>query len=281
MSGGDTTTKQQSTSSTQLPSWVNEGSQDIFGFAKNWAAQNPTYKPYAGDRTADFGSSWDPAKGFINSQIGQSNPDLNAARGQIQGVLGALDPSKGVSDYMNPFISGVVDPTIRKINQSFDKRFADLGGQAAAAGAFGDTGHAKERAMLARDNAQTIGDTTAGLYSSGYDKAQAQQNAVLQQIMSGAGAMAGIGNAQFQQGMTSANAGAGMGALEQGVGQKGLDSLMADWQKGQTWGGDQATKMAQILAMLPTNKTVNTTGTTTQPDNSGMALFGSILGSII
>lgn len=281
LSGGSTTTTQNTNQSVNLPSWVNQGSQDIFGLAKNWATNNAQFQPYAGDRTADFGSSWDPAKGWITGQVGASNPDIDASRGRIQSVLDTLDPTKTAKDYMDPYLQGVLNPTLRGINESFDQRRGQLAASATSAGAFGDNSHAIEKALLNRDQGIATGEATGRVYSDAYNAGQNQQNAVLQQIMQGAGAQAGLGNQQFQQGMTTANAAAGMGATEQGVEQKGIDSEIADWLRAQGWGGEQATRMAQILAMLPTNKSTTGTSTTTQPDNSGMALMGSLLGSFI
>jgi hypothetical protein len=281
LSGGDTTTTQKTNQNVNLPTWVNQGSKDIYSFAKDWGVNNGEYTPYGGDRTAGFGSSWDPSKAFITGQIGQSNPDIDAARAQVQGVLGSLDPNKTAQDYMNPYIDGVLNPTIRGINESFDRQRTNLAASKTSAGAFGDVSHSVDKALMNRDQGIATGEATGKAYADAFGAGQAQRNAVLSQIMGGAGALSGLGNQQFQQNMTAANAGAGMGATEQGVEQKGIDSQIADWVKAQGWGGETATRMAQILAMLPTNKNITGTTTSTQPDNSGMALLGSVLGSII
>lgn len=264
-----------------LPEWVNQGSQAIFEGAGDWAKNNTQYKPYEGDRTADFGSSWDPSKAWITDQVGASNPDIDASRGNIGSVLAQLDPTKTTADYMNPYISGVLNPQLRGINESFDKQRGNLAASATSAGAFGDTSHAIEKALMSRDQGIATGEATGKAYSDAFGNAQNQQNTVLQQIMAAAQGQAGLGNQQFTQNMTTANAAAGMGATEQGVEQKGIDTEMADWLKAQGWEGEQATRMAQILAMLPTNKQVIGTEKSTTPDNSGMALLGSVLSSII
>lgn len=281
LSGGETTTTQNTNQNVNLPSWVNQGSQDVYGMAKSWAGKNPEYKPFEGDRTAGFGSTWEPAKGWIGGQVGASNPDIDASRSSIQSILAQLDPSKGAQDYMNPYVDGVLKPQLRGINESFDQRRGNLAASATSAGAFGDNSHAIEKAMLSRDQGIATGEATGKAYGDAYDRGMAQRNAVIQQIMAGAGAQASLGGQQFQQNMTGANAAAGMGATEQGVEQKGLDSIIADYAKQQGWSGEQAKSMAQILAMLPTNKNVTGTTTSTQPDNSGMALLGSVLGSVI
>ena len=280
MSGKSTST-QKTNQDVKLPAWVNQGSQDVFGFAKDWMGQNQQFTPYGGDRTADFGSSWDPSKQWMTGQVGASNPDIDAARGNINNVLGSLDPNKTAQDYMNPHLQGVLNPQLRGINEAFDKQRGNLAASATSAGAFGDNSHAIEKALLNRDQGIATGEATGRVHADAYNAGQNQVNTVLNQIMGGANAQAGLGNQQFQQGMTAANAAAGMGAAEQGVGQKGIDSLIADHLKAQGWGGEQATRMAQILAMLPTDKNISGTTTSTQPDNSGMALFGSILGSFI
>jgi hypothetical protein len=281
LSGGTTTTTKNSTQNVQLPEWVNQGSQDVFKAAGDWAKTNQQYTPYAGDRTADFGSSWDPAKGWITDQIGASNPDIDASRNSINSVLGQLDPNKSVADRMNPYLQGVLNPQLRSINEAFDKQRGNLAASATSAGAFGDNSHAMEKALLNRDQGIATGEATGRAYSDAFGNAQSQQNQVLQQIMAAAQGQAGLGNQQYQQNMGTANAAAGMGATEQGVEQKGVDSQIADFVKAQGWTGEQATRMAQILAMLPTNKTVTGTEKSTAPDNSGMALLGSVLSSII
>lgn len=285
MSGGDSTTTQKinQTASTKLPAWVNEGSKDIFSQAKSWLSGNQEYTPYAGDRTGEFGDGWAQASDWLKSMIGATDPDIAASRSALQGVMGTLDPNKTTQDYMNPHLAATLDPTLRAIQQGYDKNSASLGGSAAAAGAFGDSGHGVQQSLLARDKNNSIGDATAAGYSKAWDAASAERNSVLQRIMSGAQQMAALGGQQFSQNTTAANAAAGVGATEQGVNQKGIDSLIADNTKGQTWGMDQLSRLMAILSGAPTDKSVQTIGTntTTSPDNSGMALAGSVLGSII
>lgn len=281
MSGGNTKTTTNSQQRLELPGWVNTGAQNIFGAAQNWAQSNPTYRPYEGDRTGEFGASWSPAVGWMQGQIGQSNPDIGAARDSITGIRGSIDPNASISDYMTPFLQGVMNPVRQNIWDTFDRQRANLGASAASSGAFGGSDHAREKYFLNRGEGEAITNATNNIANQAFNNAQGARNADRSMLAQLANAQAGLGGQQFQQNMTSANAAAGAGAAEQNVNQNATNTMMADALRGQTWGMDQFSRLAAILGGLPTNRTTYGTQTQTAPDNSGMALFGSILGSII
>jgi hypothetical protein len=281
MSGGNTKQTTDSTQRIELPGWVNTGSKNIFDAAQGWANTNQTYKPYEGDRTGEFGASWSPAVGWMQGQIGQSNPDIGAARDSISAVRGSIDPNASISDYMTPFLQGVLNPVRQNIWDTFDRQRANLGASAASANAFGGSDHAREKYFLNRGEGEAVTNATNTVSNQAFMNAQGARNADRSMLAQLANSQAGLGGQQFQQNMTAANASAGAGNTEQGVNQNATNTMMADALRGQTWGMDQFSRLAAILGGLPTNRSTFGTQTQTAPDNSGAALFGSILGSII
>jgi hypothetical protein len=90
--GGSTETSgtgySQGTSSTQLPSWVDQASQQALASGQALAAQ--PYQPYTGQLVAGTPADTQQAYGQVRNLQGQVDPAYNAASGQWGGVLGNL-----------------------------------------------------------------------------------------------------------------------------------------------------------------------------------------------
>lgn len=272
MSGNSTKTT-NSSSSTTYPDWVTGTGQSL--------VQNlglPNFNPYTGPTQASFGPTWGQSADFLSGQLGQTNPDTTAASGGFQSILNNLDPSKTTSDYVNPYVDATLQPTLRSINESYDRNAGSIGAGATMAGAFGGTGQGLEDALNERNRAQSIGDATNTAYSNAFTNAQGQQSTALSQIMQAAGGLSSTGQSAFGQGTTLASLLAGLGAQSQQAGQTGINTAISTNTSNQSGGLDLSSKLAQILAMLPKNVDQSGTSTTSQPDNSGLGFLGSVLG---
>lgn len=80
-----------------------------------------------------------------------------------------------VQDYMNPYISGVLDPQLRELNRQATISQMANADRFAQAGAYGGSRQAIMDAELQRNLLQQISDTTGGAYKDAYDKALQQQ----------------------------------------------------------------------------------------------------------
>lgn len=279
--GGQSQTTTNKNTSTSYPGWTQDAGQSLFGQAANWLSANPTRPNYGGPLSAAFGSTFDPAKSDLLNMQGQTAQGTQQAGNAFGSVLSALDPSKTASDYMSPYLDQVLNPTIRNINQQADQRRAQIGGQATQAGAFGDTGHALLQSLNDKNTGQQISDATGALYNQAYNTGQNQQNSVIQQMLSGASGMAGVGAQQFGQNTGVDQLLAGLGTTEQQAGQAGVNNGLSQFNLGVNYPMQNYTTLASILRGLPLNTTGTETGTSSAPDNSGLGLFGSLLGYML
>ena len=86
-------------------------------------------------------------------------------------------------EFMNPYISGVIDPAIAKMRRQSNITDAGIGARAAAGAAYGGSRGALERSQNARALNEQVATLVPQLMSQGYDKAtaSAMTNASMQQ----------------------------------------------------------------------------------------------------
>lgn len=146
--------------------WVRPHQQDLISRATTIADRQ--YTPYTGTRVADLAPNERTA---IN--LASDATTFNDARNYLDRAGQTID---GVSDwstetmkkYMDPYVDQVVDSTLRRENEAYQGRLADLRSSQAVRGAFGS-----DRATLAESeetgrHLDTVGDLTAQGYSNAY-----------------------------------------------------------------------------------------------------------------
>lgn len=278
-------TKQTSIASNTQTSgpaqWVQNEGAGIFKKAQEVASTD--YKPYTGDRVADYGIDFTKARDLVGNMAGSSNADYGAARGNYAAVAGADDPNKTVQDYMNPFLAGVLQPTIREIMLQGQQARNKIGSQAAMSGAFGDSRQALLESEQLRGEQQNVGDTTAKLYAQGWDTANAQRNAALARILSAGQAQQGLGTAEDNRTTTAAQLLAGLADKQRGVDQAKADADYEAFNREQKFPYEQLTWLLQMLNQTPAEQTQTGTSVNTQKgtDNSGLQLAGKLLGNFL
>jgi hypothetical protein len=133
----------------------------------------------------------------------------------------------GVRDqYMDPYMAAVVQQQQKNAQEIFNEQKAQVGGQAAAAGAFGGTRQAVLDSAMRRDLANQQGGIAATGLQSAYTNAQQQY-----ERDRGAGMQAGLANQQ-------ANLNAGLANQQMGfnVGQANLNANINQGQFGASQG---------------------------------------------
>jgi hypothetical protein len=110
-----------------------------------------------------------------------------ATPGQPQGIA---------SQYMNPYLQGVLDPQLAELRRQNDITNAGTNAKMTQAGAFGGGRQAIMNAENNRNLMQEMNKTVGQGYASAYDKAQQQFNAEQAQGRSLADLMANQGNVQ-------------------------------------------------------------------------------------
>tara|TARA_Y100000310_G_C20626406_1_gene786153 strand:- start:14 stop:1183 length:1170 start_codon:yes stop_codon:yes gene_type:complete len=143
----------------------------------------------AGQQAQD---AYGTAAGMYGQGLGVSMPSLQqglgalgGAQGYTQQAAGLWDPSR-TSEYMNPYIQDVVDPTIKALREQTEAQKQAVANKAVSAGAFGGRRADLLTADIERAGQRAMGETAGQLYAGGYGQAQAAREAA-------AGGIRGLG----------------------------------------------------------------------------------------
>ena len=131
-----------------------------------------------------------------------------------------------ISTYMNPYIEGVVDPTLRALQQQQGQQLSQQQAEAIKGGAFGGERSGIQRAMLQGQQNLATGQAIAPLYAQGYQQAvqtaTGQQGVRAQDLARLAQAgqqIAGLGTGAQAAGLQGAQAQIAAGTLGQQTAQ--------------------------------------------------------------
>lgn len=230
-----------SNTSQNIPEWLNNASQAGVGYAGNLLANpgiaysgelSPGLSPFqqeAGNAIqritpGAYQPFWDKAAGYTNSST-KSAPDI-AAQTFANGL-------SGISKYMNPYVSNVVDAVTAQNKQNLDNSLTQTADQAIASKAFGSSRHGVQEGVATANNNLGLSNVVSNLLSSGYNQAtnllgqdisndfnaqaanQANANNYYNRMLSAGGQLANIGQAQQASDQTSINNMLQFGNLQQ------------------------------------------------------------------
>jgi len=240
--------------------------QNLAGIAPRVAGQGPlqalaqlktvqglgSFQPFL-DRAAEQAGEATRLAGVAESGLGDAGTELGFSQAMLAGVpLGAAAFQQGVSQFMSPFQSQVIDATLAEFDRNRAIQEQGIRDQQAALGALGSgragvqlaefgTGAARERALL-----------QAGLLQQGFGQAQAarQQDIAnrfgLSQAFAGtAGQRAGIAGAT--QGLGAFRSGLAGQQAQFGQGLQGLQGVDIS-RLGQLGALNQAQRQAELDA---------------------------------
>ena len=170
--------------------------QEAFGMAGRGVG---SYLPFYGKAEQMYGQAGRQAQGAYGTAAGMYGQGLDVAMPTIQQGLGALGGAQGytqqaagmwdpgrTSDYMNPYIEGVVDPAIEKLREQTQRQKQDVANRAVSAGAFGGRRADLLTADVERAGQRAMGETAGQLYAGGFGEAQRAREAA-------AGGLRGLG----------------------------------------------------------------------------------------
>lgn len=176
--GLPTVTQSNSTTATTLPDWLTNASQQGVAYAQNMLNRGtPAYTgQIAPGMTADqqaagqmfrdnvgaFQGYYDRAQDLTNAAT-QQGPQINAPTLR-QGL-------SGISDYMNPYISSVVDSVSDLSRRNLDTALKQTADQAIAAKAFGGSRQGVMEGVATAENNRNTNNLISQLLSQGYDRA--------------------------------------------------------------------------------------------------------------
>ena len=285
--------------------------QDAFKYRMgNIGAQDPLYENAAdlsGRAATENDPVYDRARGVLDRATGMAGRigELDSIYGQGQGMLDSagamagriseLDPryaeahgllrkSTGPWDpteYLNPYTEEVENRAIANANRSVDRSLQTAGDRARKAGAFGGSGSAIEKGVLAAEGARGIGDLSAELRRAGYDKATADMLANREQMQKAAGGMItgaesqGRGWLDAAGRMTEAGMGKFTGAEKQGTGWLDSAGRMTDSANSMITSADAQNKN-WLDAAKSYLETASGRGAQVEADIAGMLAGGGI-----
>jgi hypothetical protein len=235
-------------SSTQLPAWLDQASQQAIGTAQT-LSQNPAlFTPYGGQQVADIApgtaQSWaqiqNPAAtagvtgGAANTIYNAMAPIQQQQQAALQGgvnqAAGLLNPfiSQGPTTagqvganaqaLMSPYTSSVINPTMTLMQQQLAQNQQANAAAANQVGAFGGSRMGVQNAVLQAQEPILAGQAIGNLLNTGWNQAlYPASNIGLQagqEAYGGAGALGQMG----------ANAGTSMAGLLQGQGMGALSA---------------------------------------------------------
>jgi len=137
----------------------------------------------------------------------------------------------GISNYMNPYVSNVVDNTVDTMNRGRQMAMQDIGDQAISSGAFGGARHGVAEAETNRNFFETVGNVADQGFSNAFNNAtglaqydinnQIGQN---QTQLGAANQLGSLANLGFNQNQVVQNNLSKQGALQQSINQLLLDA---------------------------------------------------------
>lgn len=137
----------------------------------------------------------------------------------------------GISNYMNPYISNVVDNTVNTMNRGRQMAMQDIGDRAISSGAFGGARHGVAEAETNRNFFETVGNVADQGFANAFNNAtglaqydinnQIGQN---QTQLGAAGQLGSLANLGFGMNQTIQDNLSKQGALQQSINQLLLDA---------------------------------------------------------
>lgn len=282
MGGGDTqTTTMNQTGGTSYAPWIGQLQQALggtaLGLTQNFLGNASNYG-IAGFNP-DQEKGFDMLRGSALQYGGGSGSNVPSMDAIMQGgrmnaaQLGAGD----FQQFMNPYIQSVIDPTLQNLQRQKANTAAEIDARSAAAGAYGGSRGALQRAQLDRSMGETTAQLVPALLSAGYDRATglASQNVDRQQQANAANAnnalsAYGLGSqlqtADLNRQLAAIGALLSGGQTQQGLAQQSLDLPF--------------TMLARLASVVPGvyDSTSYVNQNSTSPDNSPSP-FQQLLGA--
>ncbi|ALN73525.1 hypothetical protein [Aureimonas sp. AU20] len=210
--GGNKT--QQTTQTTEYPAWISGAQQTASNAGSAMATpflQVPKYgvAGFNPDQMKGFDLARDMAQtAFTSTPVRRpaANPaTATASNASVTNATAAQVNPGDVQAAFNPFVSGVITPTLERMTREKNASAAEIGARAAASGSFGGSREAVQRALLDRSHIESVGSTVAQLMAQGHDQATATALANAQMRQQTALTNAGAANETSQFNANAAN----------------------------------------------------------------------------
>jgi len=170
------------TTQNQLPQYAQDAQKNLINtgqnLTSNFTGSNPNYgvaglntdQLLAGDLSRKLAASMFTQGGIPAYDVMGMGKNWQNQITQPSAMAAQLRPGD-IQEFMNPYISASLNPTLDKLKQTYGDTQAKIGGDAAAAHMFGGSREAVQRSLLNRDYLNTAAKTTGDMMSAGFDKA--------------------------------------------------------------------------------------------------------------
>lgn len=199
---------------------------------------NLGYTPYGGERIAGFSPTEmaGRTRAAELAEMGLGMPQVQQAADVAQRAseFTYADPSR-VQEYMNPFLQGALDPTLRAIREQQEMTLQGLGSQAQAAGAFGGSRQGVLEAQTLGRFDQQMGDVIGTGYAQAFDRATNLMGDEQARQLQGASALSQAANQLRQVGFADADVLRTLGAEERGLAQSGMEADYNEYLRSQAF----------------------------------------------
>lgn len=262
--------KKESTSTTSIPTWLEHGSQ--FAVERSQTIADREYIPYATeDRFADKSFLEQGAEDVYLQERGKADADLDASR--FYAGEGAQDfRSADMGSYMNPYIEGALDPTVREIREEQYRNEDRAGQKAGMAGAFGGSRGAILETEATRGGLEEIGDTYKEGFASAFESARDQFNADRDASARASDQFKGISHEQRTGLMSDVMQLQELGQLNRGLEQADMDFDFQQFLEARDWDINNLQPLLAAVGSVPSSTT------TKQESTAGS---GNVAGKII
>lgn len=322
--GKKSSNQPQETTSTvyqnTIPEWARPYAERILTDAE--AQSNEPYVPYGGARIQGFDPTQQQAFGGYESLFNQGNPTLDggiASINQSNQTLGGLSDYNAqnvgtdnwnnqiAAQYMNPFVSQVLNQQNQQAYQRFNEEQGMRNTAANRSGAFGGSRQGIVDQMAMRDMDSQLNSNAATAYRDAYQSGLgAYQNDASRQLQAmmanqttglnaadlnqrgllaksgqyaqNAGTMGQLGSTQQALAMERLKGLSDVGQQKQDLGQRSLDQAYQDFVNQRDYGRQNLSFMSGILHGIPVNAQSDVIQYQAAPNSMSQALGLGIAG---
>ena len=199
---------------------------------------NLGYQGYGGERVAGFSPTELAGRERATelAQLGLGMPQVEQAAdiASQAAQFSYRDPAL-VQEYMNPFLQGALDPTLRAIREQQTQTLQGLGSQAQAAGAFGGSRQGVVEAQTLGQFGQQMGDVIGTGYAQAFDRATNLMGDEQARQLAGASALSQAANQLRSVGYADADVLRTLGAEERGLQQSQMEADYNEYLRSQAF----------------------------------------------
>lgn len=241
------------TQTREIPAWLEQGSQQAVGIAQG-IADRP-YTAYEDQRIAGLSEAERLAGERAIGESGAYQTDLERSRALTeQGAQAFTDAD--IQAYINPYVSGALDPAAREFREEMARQQGLIGGQAGRVGAFGGSRQAILESENLRGGTEAISDLYGRGFASAFESAKDQFNRDRDAFARGAEQFRATG-AQGQQQLTQDIQNLlTTGGLQRQLEQAGLDFDYGQFIEARDWDITNLQPLLATLSSVPHGETI-------------------------